>query len=423
MTIARVRPGVAAGTIRAPSSKTYTHRALVAGHLAHRPYVVERPLDADDTRATAHALAPLGSRVRFSSQKWVVSPSAVSSPRLATIDCGESGTTLRFVGALAARTAHPVRLRGRGRLPERPIQELFDALEGLGATVTQAAGDRSLPATVRGPLHGGRVRLDASRSSQFASALLLTLPTVPGDSTLELVGPIVSEPYIEATLAVLRHHRIRYVRRGRRFSLPGGQTYRGSRISVPGDASSAAYFWTAGAITGGSVRVTGVPAEWPQADLRILAVLRSANATVAATPRGATVGGGELRGFSADLTASPDLYPLVGVLAASIPERSRLGGAAHIAYKESDRRAGTVEIARAMGAYVRSERGDLVIRGREHPRGFDLRGLTDHRLVMSAAIGALRGSRTSTIGDARAVSKSFPRFWSALESLRRAPSR
>lgn len=423
MNLARVSPGVAAGTIRAPPSKSYTHRALVAGHLTDRPYAVTRPLDSDDTRVTARALSPLGSRVRFARRSWQVVPTGTVSPRLATIDCGESGTTLRLVSALAARSGRPCRLRGHGRLPERPIEELWGALEQLGATIARPTGDLALPATVRGPLRGGRIRLDASRSSQFASALLLALPTVPGDSTLELVGPIVSEPYIETTLAVLRHHRIRCVRRGRQFSIPGGQEYRGRAMTVPGDASSAAYFWTAGAITGGTIRVTGVPVEWPQADVRILDVLRSANASVRTTPDGAVVGGGDLRGFTVDLTPSPDLYPLVGVLAASIPGRSRLGGAAHIAYKESDRRAGTLGIVRAMGAEVRPERGDLVIRGRERPRGFDLRGLTDHRLVMSAAIGALRGTRVSTIGDAGAVSKSFPGFWTALASVRRSGGR
>ncbi|MGI0130181.1 MAG: 3-phosphoshikimate 1-carboxyvinyltransferase, partial [Thermoplasmata archaeon] len=335
-----------------------------------------------------------------------------------TLDCGESGTSLRFLSALAARSGKAVRLRGRGRLPLRPIAELFDALECLGATIDRPRGPRFLPATVRGPLRGGRVRLDASRSSQFASALLLTLPTVPGDSTLDLVGPIVSAPYLDATLAVLRHHRVRVSRRGRRFSIPGGQRYLGKGIMVPGDASSAAYFWAAAAITGGKVSISGIPAGWPQADLAILDLLDSAGATVVRSPDGGSVEGDRLRGFSVDLTESPDLYPLAGVIAASIPEPSRLAGAAHVVHKESDRREGTLRLARAMGADARLERGDLVIRGSARPRGFSLRGLLDHRLVMSAAVGALHGTTPSILDDARVVAKSFPGFWSALASLR-----
>lgn len=419
MSVARVLPGTLSGTLVAPPSKSYTHRALVAGHLAHRPYDVRRPLDADDTRITARAVGVLGSHVRFGARRWKVSPAPGTIRRRASIDCGESGTTLRFLAALAARSDRTIELRGHGRLPDRPIAELFDALEGLGATCTHPRGPLSLPASVRGPVHGGRVRIDSSKSSQFASALLLVLPTVTGDSMLELSGPIVSEPYIEATLAVLRHHRVRVARRGRRFSIPGEQTYRGAGMTVPGDASSAAYFWAAGAITGGPVRVTGIPSRWPQADLAVLELLSSAGASVRRSADGATVSGGDLRSFSVNLTSAPDLYPLAGVIAASIPGTSRLGGAAHVAHKESDRKAGTRELVRAMGAEVRSERGDLVIRGRARPRAIHYSGSADHRLVMSAAVGALRGSVPSRIGNAGAVAKSYPDFWKALDSLRR----
>ncbi|MGI0071254.1 MAG: 3-phosphoshikimate 1-carboxyvinyltransferase [Thermoplasmata archaeon] len=418
MTSLRLAPGITAGSIRAPPSKSYTHRALVAGHLSGREYAVNGPLDADDTRATARALRPLGSRVRMEGKRWRVSSARASGRTDPTIDCGESGTTLRFVAALAARGSRPLRLLGRGRLPQRPMAELLDALRTIGATCVPASRARALPLTISGPIHGARVRLDASQSSQFASALLLTLPTVSGDSVLELVGPIVSEPYIEATLRVLRHHRIRVARGGRRFSIPGGQTYRGSGMTVPGDASSAAYLWVAAAVTGGRVRVSGVPKTWPQADLTILDLLRAAGATVRRSSDGAVVEGGSLRAFTVDLTSAPDLYPLAGVLAASIHGRSRLRGAAHVVHKESDRRAGTQTLAEAMGAEVRWERGALTIRGASRPRGFRLRHLTDHRLVMSAAVGALAGDVESVVGDASAVTKSYPGFWEALATLR-----
>ena len=417
MTSVVVRPGRVSGSIRAPPSKSYTHRALVAGHLARRRYAVINPLDSDDTRATARALEALGSRIRFGPQRWTITPSPAKGRRIAQVDCGESGTTLRFAAALAALSDRPVRLRGRGRLPQRPLAGLFDALESLGASCQRPRGEGNLPATVHGPLRGGAVRLSASVSSQFVSALLLVLPVVPEDSTLELVGPVVSEPYIEATLAVLQHHRIRCARHGRRFSIPGGQRYLGSGLVVPGDASSAAYFWTAAAITGGRVQVTGIPRRWPQADLSVLDLLRSAGATVRRSPDGATVGGGRLRGFRIDLTGTPDLYPLAGVLAASMPERSRLQGAAHVVLKESDRRAGTRRLATAMGAEVRPDGGGMAIRGRTHPRALRMHGLSDHRLVMSAGVAALVGNGPSRIADSRAVTKSFPGFWESLSTL------
>jgi len=419
VTTFRVSPSRVHGSIRAPPSKSYTHRALVVGHLARRRFQVIRPLDADDTRLTARALSALGSRVRFSPHRWTVEPRAGRPAGSVTIQCGESGTTLRFVAALAALGERRVRLEGRGRLPHRPIAELFEALERLGATVDRRSATDGLPATIAGPLEGGVVRLDASQSSQFVSALLLSLPTVSGDSELRLEGPIVSEPYIEATLAVLRRSKVRLRRTGRTFAIPGRQTYRGDRFVVPGDASSSAYLWAAAALTRGRVRVGGVPRDLPQADLASLEMLRSAGALVRMTRDGATVVGRALRGFSIDLTAAPDLYPLAGVLAAAARSPSKLSGASHVVHKESDRRAGTVLIARALGATVRPTRTGLSIRGRSPPTRFRLRGLDDHRLVMSAAVGALGADGPSTIADASVVAKSFPGFWDALRAIAR----
>ena len=418
MTVRRVVPGEVRGVAVAPPSKSYTHRALVAAHLAEREYEIVRPLLSDDTRATVRAIERLGSTVRTEGHRWVVRPRSGGAARAVTIDCAQSGTTLRLVAPLAARSGRTVRLTGRGRLPQRPITELFRALGKLGATCRTLRTGRGLPATVRGPLRGGAVALDASQSSQFASALLLTLPTLPEASRIDLIGPIVSAPYIDATLRVLDHHRIQYRHRGRRFALPGGQTYRGRRFAVPGDASSAAYLWTAAAVTSGRVRVTGVPPDWPQADRAVLAVLRAAGARVREDRDGATVEGGTLRPFRADLTHCPDLYPLAGVLAATIPGSSRLTGAPHLVFKESDRRSGTVRIARALGGRVRAERGGLTIRGADRARPLRLLDLDDHRLVMSAAVGALAADGVSTIGDAAAVRKSFPEFWSVLDGLR-----
>jgi 3-phosphoshikimate 1-carboxyvinyltransferase len=266
-------------------------------------------------------------------------------------------------------------------------------------------------------MHSGRVSLDASESSQFASALLFALPTLEGDSVLRLTGPIVSAPYLEATLAVLARHRVRVESIARVYRIPGGQRYRGTSFRVPGDASSAAYLWTAGAITGGKVRVTGLPEKWPQADQAILSLLDQAGAKVTRIADGATVQGPVDRPFSVDLTDTPDLYPLAGVLAAVVQGHSLLLGASHVAVKESDRKAGTERVARGLGAHVRPVPGGLAIEGTDSPRPLSLPDLSDHRMVMSAAVGALAAEGRSSIGDARAVDKSFPRFWEVLSRL------
>ena len=422
MTTVRIRPGPVLGSVRAPPSKSYTHRALVVAHLAARPFVVRHPLASDDTRATAAAITRLGSRVSRASDGWHVEPTARRHRAPGRLDCRESGTTLRFLTAVAALGEDPVEITGSARLAGRPIDALLEALTRLGARCRHVRS-RGFPIEIRGPIQGGRVSLDASQSSQFASALLLVLPTLEQDSSLELRGTVVSEPYLDATLAVLAYHGIRVDRKGRRFRIPGRQTYHGSAFRVPGDASSAAYLWAAATLGGGTVRVRGVPRPWPQADLAVLDLLESTGAAVQPHPDGATVTGRARRPFWVDLTDTPDLYPLAGVLAATAPGTSRLLGASQVVWKESDREAGTARLARALGARVRAGRPGLAIEGTVNPRAISLGDLTDHRMVMSAAVAALATGAPSNVGRAEAVRKSFPGFWNALTELSRGRQR
>jgi 3-phosphoshikimate 1-carboxyvinyltransferase len=416
MTVRRVVPGRVTGRATAPPSKSYTHRALVAAYLSGRPFTVDHPLDADDTQATAEAIRRLGAEVRQSAMRWTVRPGhAPSSARPIEIDCGESGTTLRFVVVLASLDPRKVRFRGSGRLGKRPMRPLFRALEALGAEV--GSTQSGLPFTIRGPIHGGRVRLDASESSQFASALLLALPTRDQDSRVTLEGRIVSEPYMDATIALLRRLKVDLDRRGRVIRIPRQQRVSGRSFRVPGDASSAAYLWVAGAMTGGPVTVAGVPPELPQADRAVLDLLRRAGADVRERGGLVSVRRGKPRAFSFDLTASPDLYPLAGVLAASLPGRSTLRGAAHVVHKESNRRTETARLARAFGSRVRSVPSGLEIDGGRPLQPIDLVHLTDHRVVMSAAVGALSAVGPSRVGVAEAVRKSYPEFWTTLSAL------
>ena len=422
MTVVRIRPGPVLGTVRAPSSKSYTHRALVVGHLSGRPFAVHRPLDAEDTRVTATALGRLGSRVSREAHAWHVRPAAGIRRGPVRLDCRESGTTLRFMAALAALEDAPVVLTGSPRLAERPIDELLRALTRLGARCRHT-GSGGLPVEIQGPIHGGTVSLDASQSSQFASALLLVLPSLDEDSTLELRGSVVSEPYLAATLAVLAFHGIAVELRDRRFRIPGRQMPRGSRFRVPGDASSAAYLWAAAPLGGGTVRVRGIARAWPQADLAVLDLLQKTGASLRTHPDGATVSANVRRPFRIDLTDAPDLYSLAGVLAATVPGKSQVLGARHVIWKESDRRAGTARLARQLGARVRSFRFGLEIEGTASPSAISLSDATDHRMVMSAAVGALAASRPSHVGRAESVRKSFPGFWDALTELSRGRQR
>jgi 3-phosphoshikimate 1-carboxyvinyltransferase len=414
----RVYPSVARGLARAPPSKSYTHRAILAGYLSGRYSRVIQPLDSEDTRATAHGIAALGADVRFGASAWTVRPSRTPvSRRSTTIRCGRSGTTLRFLLAVAAREDRAIRFVGDPELARRPIEPLLRALAQRGATVDRAPRGRSLPTVIRGPIVGGDVRLDPALSSQFLSGLLFVLPTLAAPSRVRLARALPSAPYVEATLSCLRSQGISVSRRGRTYRVPGSQRGRGGRIEVPGDASSAAYLWAAAAVSGGEVVVEGVWPRWPQADLLILPVLRDAGVHVSVRSDRVTVRGRVTRPIAADLDGAPDLLPLLGAVAAVTPGRHRLEGAAHAARKESDRRRETARLVRALGGTADLRRRSLTIRGSSTPRALPGIVWDDHRLVMSAVVGALSAPGPSTVGDPRAVRKSFPGFWETCSRL------
>jgi 3-phosphoshikimate 1-carboxyvinyltransferase len=412
-------PGSVKGTIRAPPSKSYTHRALVAGFLTGSPYVVRSPLDSDDTLATARGLVALGGTHRASADQWrITGPASLAgSGSSAMVHCGRSGTTLRFLCSLAAARPGTTIFVGDAQLERRPMAGLFEALRQGGARIEPPRTGRSLPTKVTGPLRPITTALSTDISSQFLSSLLFTLPTLPGPSHLRFHGPIVSEPYVQATVAVLAAHGIRVDLQRAGARVRGDQVYQGSSFRVPGDASSAAYLWAAAAIGHGKVRIRNIPAGWPQADLAILNVLEEMGAEVQRHADGATVRDGPLQGIDVDLTSSPDLYPLVGVLGAFARGTTRVRGADHVVHKESDRRDATEQLVHGLGARVRRRTYGLEIEGTPSPQGLRITNVEDHRVVMSGAVAALGARSSSLIGDDRCVRKSFPDFWRVLARL------
>jgi 3-phosphoshikimate 1-carboxyvinyltransferase len=418
MTVRVVRPGVASGRAAAPPSKSYTHRAVLLGHYSGRRFTIIDPLDSDDTWATLRGVAEIGTAVRRQKDTWVLSPGAEhSSGRTRTIRCHESGTTLRFLLPAAARLPVRVRFEAGRRLRRRPVLPLLSVLRAAGVRTTPFARGPGL-VQVRGPMEPVQGRLDGSASSQFLSGLLLALPTLSGPSAIRVTGSPVSRPYVDATLEVLRRHGITIHENGRRINVGAPQTYIGTSFRVPGDASSAAYLWAAGAVTGGTVAIERVAdPTWPQADLAILPLLGQMGATVNLRRRSTCVAGPLVRPIDADLTAAPDLLPLLGVLAATVPGVSRIRGASHARGKESNRRTETARLARAMGATVSLTAGMLKIEGRARPQSFSYGGAADHRMVMSAGVGALTADAPCRIGSAETVGKSFPGFWTALAGL------
>ena len=404
--------------LSAPPSKSVTHRALVVAALASGASEILDPLRAEDSRATLGALQALGIEVDEFAAHFAVRGCAGEVPGGGTIDAGESGTTARFALALAALGARASRIDGAPRLRKRPFTDLANSLHALGARVEMSTGGAELPAVAGGaPLSGGRVRIESGRSSQFASALLLIGPRLPGGLDLCLVPPVVSLPYVELTVEVMRSFGVEVERvEPLRFRVAEG-AYPGRRYRVEGDHSSASYFLAAAAIAGGRVRVEGLDPASAQPDSSLGPLLRRMGCEVEHGELWIEVRGADrLRGIDVDLTDSPDIVPTVAVVAMFADRPSVLRGIGHLRDKESDRLLMLAENLNRLGCTARAGPDRIEIEPGGSLRGTSIRTASDHRMAMAFALAALRLEGVS-VDDPNCVSKSNPDFWRQFASL------
>ena len=414
-----------AGSIMAPPSKSATNRALVLAAISESPVAIESPLEADDTRALARCLAAMGAMFEtLHGGLRCHGPLAGPSGRELTLDVAESGTAARFLTALACATPGRFFLTGSPRLRERPVAELVTALREAGAEIEHAGEPDGLPLRIRGAsLRAGRVVVDASRSSQFLSALLLTAPVVPGGLEVAASSQVASAPYVTTTLDCLRafgHEVFGNASEGQFRVVRGRSAVTG--YEVPGDYSSALPLLAAAGIAGGRVTVTGL--RWPSADAdaRAVSVLERMGIEIQGKP-GAVSASARRHGLESlcvVATDFPDAVPVLAALAAVAAGESRFEGIAHLRLKESDRIASLSALLAAAGADAMARDNCLVVTGPARiRRGGPARRLPtfgDHRIAMAGALLSL-AIPDLLIENPGCVAKSYPRFFRDLESL------
>ncbi|MDP2046105.1 MAG: 3-phosphoshikimate 1-carboxyvinyltransferase [Deltaproteobacteria bacterium] len=404
-------------TLTLPGSKSYTHRALMAAALAGGESVLTNALAAEDTELTAAALKQLGAgidwqgttiRVTGRAGRWL--------PAALPIYLGNSGTSMRFLTALAALGEGEYLLTGTERLCQRPLGELLEALRQAGVQAVSERGDGCPPVRVTGGLTGGRTQLSGAISSQYLSALLFIGPLAPAGLEINITGELVSRPYVDLTLEVLGNFGISYYREGYRyFELPGGQSYLPREYEIEADASSASYFWAAAAVTGGRVTITNLDLTSSQGDAAFPEVLGRMGCAVESSPAGLTVQGGPLQGVTVDMATMPDLVPTLAVLAAFAAGDTVITGVAHLRHKESDRLHAVATELGKLGIEARETPDGLVIRGGT-PKGAVIHTYNDHRIAMSFAVAGLKIPGVA-IEDPECVAKSFPDFWQFFKQL------
>lgn len=412
-----VHPGTVHGTVVAPPSKSYTHRAFLLGLLAEGATTIRDALASEDPRATLQGVEALGARVQRGPVVTIESDGRVRASR-DTVDCLNSGTTLRLLSAIAALADGETTLTGDASLVKRPMQPLADALAQLGVAVTTTGG--KAPLRVKGPLKGGRAKLPGDVSSQFVSAILLAGSRSSGGVDVEIDGALKSRPYVDITIEMMEDFGATAQRVGEGFHVDGGQRYRARDYRIPGDFSTAAFPLVAGALAG-EVTVENLPARTAQGDKAILDQLEAFGATVVRSDRSATVRRSQLHGARIDLSDTPDAFPALCALAAHAKGETILSGAAHLRFKESDRIKAMVTNLRRMGVDCEEREDGAIIRGGKGVHG--ARGLVtegDHRILMALSVCGLAADGPLELDDHEAHAVSYPSF---LQDFRRMGAR
>ena len=410
---ARIRPGPPpAGTLAAPPSKSMAHRAVLCGALAEGESRLSGLAHSQDIDATLAAAAALGAQVE-AGETWArIRGACPLRAPAGPVDCGESGSTLRFLIPLAALTGQPVTFTGRGRLMQRPQNVYKELFASQGLPFRQEAG----ALTMAGPLRPGCFELAGDVSSQFVSGLLFALPLLDGDSTLRLRPPVESRSYIEMTRAAQALFGVesRWLDAAT-LLVPGRQRYLPRDITVEGDWSQAAFPAVLGALAG-DVTVTGLAADTLQGDAVIGRILDRCGAQRGA--EGFRFARSPLHGVEIDLADCPDLGPVLMAMGLLCRGRTVIRNAGRLRLKESDRIAAMEQELRKLGGCIRSEGGTVWIEGGPlHPPAVPLSGHNDHRVVMSLTVLAAAARLPVCIEGAEAVDKSWPDFFVAVRQL------
>ncbi|WP_283609494.1 3-phosphoshikimate 1-carboxyvinyltransferase [Faecalispora anaeroviscerum] len=412
MNRAIISPARLCGSLTVPPSKSAAHRAIFCAALARGESRLYNVSNSEDMRATLGAIQAMGVNVTREGDALVINSGGKWEDE-AEIDCGESGSTLRFLIPVLAALGISARLTGRGRLPYRPLDTYLECLPPHGAVLQSKGG---LPLSIGGGLIPGEYELPGNISSQFITGLLLALPLLPGDSRICLTTPLESAGYIDLTLAVLRDFGVEIRTKENGWEIPGWQQFQARDYTVEGDWSQAAFFLAAGAL-GGELHIHGLRRDSAQGDRECAALFQRFGARIDWQGDVLTVSGAPLRGIEIDAAQIPDLVPILAATAALAEGRTIITGAARLRLKESDRLAAMTNALSALGAKITQKPDGLVIDGVPQLLPGTAEGCNDHRVVMAMAVAALRGAASTIITDAASVAKSYPNFFEEYNRL------
>lgn len=403
----KITPHPLAGTVTPPASKSDAHRAIICAALAPGVSRIENITMSDDICATIDCLAAMGAS--FSREGGALTVSGGKFHSTANLDCGESGSTLRFLLPVAAAAGVSAVFNGKGRLPGRPIDTLLELISGQGCTVT---GSR-LPVKIQGRLSGGKFMLPGNISSQYITGLLLALPLC-GGGEIVLTSPLESAGYVDMTISTMGRFGVDVEPTSTGYRV-GKNGYKPVDYTVEGDWSSAAFPLAAGVI-GGEIKVKGLNPDSLQGDSQIIRILQEFGGNVRFESGAVCACKSRLRGISIDASQIPDMIPALAAVAACAKGDTVIHSAGRLRIKESDRLAAIAEALTAFGISNEEGGDSLIIHGGQ-AGGCRVDGKNDHRIVMAFAVLATCAKGDTVITGCEAAGKSYPAFFDDFKKM------
>lgn len=397
----RLSPTKLKGSITIPPSKSMSHRALICAALSEGESTIENIIFSEDIKATIAAMSALGASFKVIKNKVRVSGITIP-PSVASIDCNESGSTLRFIIPIAAALGVATTFFGKGKLPERPITPFLRELPKKNIAI---AYNGTMPFTINGMLKAGTYEMEGDISSQFISGLLFSLPLLDGDSQIKLTSPLQSRPYVDMTVDCMRRYGVEVAEFDEGFSIKGNQIYSLDRFKVEGDYSQAAFFLVANAL-GNDIQCDGLNKDSLQGDKQIIKIIDSIKRS-----------DGSLSPFNVDVGEIPDLVPILSVLASFCDGKSTITNAARLRIKECDRLEAMQVCINAIGGKITSTADSLIIEGVKSFKGGIVDSYNDHRIAMAMTIASTMCENELTITGAECVEKSYPHFFEHIKAL------
>lgn len=407
-------PSQVCGTVKAIASKSAAHRLLICAAFAKGDTVIRCEELNEDIKATVSCLSALGARIVRDGSDFRVTPIKELSVG-ALLDCGESGSTMRFLVPLTCLLGADASFQMRGRLPERPLSPLREELERCGISFSPIGSN---PLVCKGIVKESSFSIPGNVSSQFISGLLFALAVSGRCGSVKIIGKLESEPYVNMTSDALSAFGVKVKKTTEGYSITENDGLVSPSVAfVEGDWSNAAFPLAMGAVGKHPITVSGISKDSHQGDKKITEILKEFGAKVKFCENSVTVSPAPLHGIEIDASQIPDLVPVLATVASIAEGKTRIYNAERLRIKESNRLYTVSTMLNTLGAKVTETSDGLIIEGVTRLSGGCVSSFGDHRIAMSAAVASLACDSSVVIDNADAAAKSYPDFWNDIEKL------